>query len=503
MNEHLGRRKKETLCAEARGSAQGGGGGEEGIDSLPSPMVLAKFALPTLAMRLATPLLSLVDSAVVGKFGTAAQLAALSPGTIACDSSAYVLTFLGIATTNLYATALAEGRADEAARVLNNALALAVICGTILSLAIFFLAPAFLTSFTGAGAGEVLVGAKEFAKIRALGTPAAILTMVAQALCFGEKDAITPLKTVLISFVINLVGALGLVCFLPNMIMAVAVATVVAQWAGALFILQRVARQQRALEQEGGQQPGASETSWRRRSGLLRITVPGMSALRDFLTFAGPGFFALLGKVICYSSMSYAAAAAGTLSLAAHQVVMQVFFFFCNIGDSISNTAQAFLPALFSKGKREATLQVIKSIFLVGSVIGLVDGMLAATVPVCFSGMFTSSLEVQQRMLSVAAYLVVSLALHANVVALEGVLFAARESRYLALAYAASTTVFTAAMVVARNFSPTLFTVWSALVLYQVVRLLQFGFKVAAITAIPPSSSSSSSSSTSEGSKNL
>jgi hypothetical protein len=45
MNEHLGRRKKETLCAEARGSAQGGGGGEEGIDSLPSPMVLAKFAL--------------------------------------------------------------------------------------------------------------------------------------------------------------------------------------------------------------------------------------------------------------------------------------------------------------------------------------------------------------------------------------------------------------------------------------------------------------------------
>ena len=41
---------------------------------------------------------------------------------------------------------------------------------------------------------------------------------------------------------------------------------------------------------------------------------------RDFLMFAGPGFFALLGKVICYSSMSYAAAAAGTLALAAHQV---------------------------------------------------------------------------------------------------------------------------------------------------------------------------------------
>jgi hypothetical protein len=44
--------------------------------------------------------------------------------------------------------------------------------------------------------------------------------------------------------------------------------------------------------------------------------------------------------------MSYAAAGAGTISLAAHQVVMQVFFFFCNIGDTLSNTAQvlSFLP---------------------------------------------------------------------------------------------------------------------------------------------------------------
>ena len=136
-------------------------------------------------MRLATPMLSLVDSALVGRFGTAAQLASLTPGTILCDSSAYVLTFLGIATTNLYATALAKANYEEASEVLGNSIALAVICGTILGVGIFLFAPPFLSFFTGTTSGEILIGAKQFAEIRALGAPAAIVTMVSQSLCFG------------------------------------------------------------------------------------------------------------------------------------------------------------------------------------------------------------------------------------------------------------------------------------------------------------------------------
>lgn len=218
----------------------------------------------------------------------------------------------------------------------------------------------------------------------------------------------------------------------------------------------------------------------------LPLSIPDFSALREFLLFAGPGFFALLGKVLCYSSMTYAAAAAGTLSLAAHQVVMQVFFFFCNIGDAMSNTAQAFLPGLMSNGDMQATRKAIKTLVLVGFSIGLVDGAVAAGGVVCMGHIFTTSAPVLEIMRSLVGYLAVSLVLHANVVALEGVLFAARQGSYLALAYAASTAIFSGAMVLARTFSPSLITVWSALVLYQVVRLMQFGLKTDAITKIRP-----------------
>ena len=422
----------------AGGTAQDG---KEGRVEMPTAAAILKFALPTLAMRLCSPLLSLIDSAVVGRFGTAAQLAALAPGTIVCDSSAYVLTFLGIAATNLYATALADGRPDEAFRVLNNALALAVLSGTVLSISIYFLAPYALVAFTGSSASDVLVGARRFAEIRAVGTAGGIITMVTQALCFGDKDAITPLRAVLLSFTINLVGALVLVQLLPCPIVAVAVSTVVSQWTGAFYMLSQVAKQQRKLQQQTGAQLSRAQEG----GAFFTLSIPEFSALREFVMFAGPGFFALLGKVICYSSMTAAAAAAGTLSLAAHQVVIQVFFFFCNIGDTMSNTAQAFLPGLMSKGDLKSTRQVITTLVFVGSLIGLVDATLAAAGVACMGHIFTTSAPVLELMHSLVGYLAISLVLHANVVALEGVLFAARQGQYLALAYAASTAVFSGA----------------------------------------------------------
>ena len=114
----------------------------------------------------------------------------------------------------------------------------------------------------------------------------------------------------------------------------------------------------------------------------------------------------------------------------------------------------------------------------------MLDAGLAMAIPTWLSHIFTGELKVQASMLHVVWHLGASLVLHANVVALEGVLFAAREAAFLARAYAVSTVVFTSAMVAARSLAPSLVTVWWALVLYQVLRLLQFGIKVDAISDV-------------------
>ena len=62
-----------------------------------SIQALVKFFLPTLAIWLIGPSLSLIDTAVVGS-KSSTQLAALGPGCILCDCNGYFFTFLAVAS---------------------------------------------------------------------------------------------------------------------------------------------------------------------------------------------------------------------------------------------------------------------------------------------------------------------------------------------------------------------------------------------------------------------
>ena len=54
-----------------------------------APMTVLRFVAPTLALWIAPPIMSLIDTSVVGRFCGASDLAALSPGCTLIDSSSY------------------------------------------------------------------------------------------------------------------------------------------------------------------------------------------------------------------------------------------------------------------------------------------------------------------------------------------------------------------------------------------------------------------------------
>lgn len=98
----------------------GGMGGDVAPPPPPPPPTnfdFAKFYFPCLALWISGPLLSLVDTSfvglsaragTVGSMSSASQLAALGPATTFIDGSLYLFAFLNVATTNLYASALAS-----------------------------------------------------------------------------------------------------------------------------------------------------------------------------------------------------------------------------------------------------------------------------------------------------------------------------------------------------------------------------------------------------------
>ncbi|KAL0298028.1 UNVERIFIED_CONTAM: protein DETOXIFICATION 47, chloroplastic [Sesamum calycinum] len=73
---------------------------------------IVKFSGPVVGLWLCGPLMSLIDTAVVGQ-SSSVELAALGPGTVFSDCASYLFMFLSIATSNLVATSLARQDKSE------------------------------------------------------------------------------------------------------------------------------------------------------------------------------------------------------------------------------------------------------------------------------------------------------------------------------------------------------------------------------------------------------
>ena len=87
------------------------------------------IAVPMTLAYLTTPLLGLVDTAVVGQFGDAALLGGLAAGAMVFDVVFTTFNFLRSGTTGLVAQAFGRGDAAEEQAVFWRALPIAVVAG--------------------------------------------------------------------------------------------------------------------------------------------------------------------------------------------------------------------------------------------------------------------------------------------------------------------------------------------------------------------------------------
>ena len=76
-------------------------------------LTLLTFSIPTLCIAVTNPLLSLIDTAVVG-LNSEAHLAAMAPATMVSDSICYLLCFIPIAVTNLVALRMSRNQREAA-----------------------------------------------------------------------------------------------------------------------------------------------------------------------------------------------------------------------------------------------------------------------------------------------------------------------------------------------------------------------------------------------------
>ena len=130
---------------------------EKDIPAIPTFPDYRKFALPCFGLLLSGPLLSLVDTAFVGLASTnSMELAALGPATTLFDCLTWLLSFLNVATTNLYSSALAKNSQHEAEGVVRTGSRVGLTIGVgVMAILIVFCQP-ILSGYMGTYYSSVL-----------------------------------------------------------------------------------------------------------------------------------------------------------------------------------------------------------------------------------------------------------------------------------------------------------------------------------------------------------
>ncbi|KAL9333302.1 hypothetical protein Peur_073441 [Populus x canadensis] len=369
------------------------------------------FTGPATGLWLCGPLMSLIDTVVIGQ-GSYIELAALGPATVLCDYMSYVFMFLSIATSNMVATYLARRDKNQVQHQISILLFVGMTCGLLMLLFTRFFGSWALTAFSGPKNAQIIPAANTYVQIRGLAWPAVLVGWVAQSASLGMKDSWGPLKALAVSSVVNGVGDVVLCSFLGYGIAGAAWATMVSQVIAAYMMIE-------ALNKKG--------------YNAFSISVPTPDEILTVIGLAAPVFVTMISKVAFYSLMIYFATSMGTHSVAAHQVMLQIMGMCTVLGEPLSQTAQSFMPELIYGVNRslEKARRLLKSLVTIGATMGLLLGTIGTFAPWLFPNIFTRDQKVIQEMYKVLLPFFMAIAVTPSIHCLEGTLLAGRDLRFL------------------------------------------------------------------------
>jgi len=213
---------------------------------------------------------------------------------------------------------------------------------------------------------------------------------------------------------------------------------------------------------------------------------PPMNAAKQFWPYFLPVTTTSAGRVSAYVAMAHVISSAiGTSAMAAQQIVLSFFFCLTPIADSLSLTAQSFVPAFMERinqlrgdalqnaiALRKLTLNMFKaSLFFILGTLGVVG-----SIPLT-SRFFTSDPVVLSQVRSITPYVAAWFSFHAIAMSAEGILLGRKDLSFLGKSYAIYGVIIPIIYLKIKAASlagikvATLASVWQVFIMYGLSRL--------------------------------
>lgn len=410
---------------------------------------IARLAIPALGALAADPLVSLVDTAWVGRLGADA-LATLGIATTVLITFFFVFNFLAYGATPLIGAALGRDEPEVAARVGGAATAMASIAGVLSLAAALVLAP-LLVRIMGADA-SIAAETVTYLRIRALALPAVLLITVGHGVFRGHQDTRTPFVVTAGFNLINLVLDPLLIFTFGLGINGAAIASVVAQWAGVAWftvLVRRPANRGRLVELRG-------------------LTWSGMKPLMG----ASAALVIRTGSLLAVFAVATAVASRiSNIAIGAHQVASQLWLFLALVVDALAIAGQAMIGPRISSGRSDLARLVANRLLQLGLVVGIGLAVFMAALSSVLPGVFTDDTAVLDAVESVFWFVVAMQPINALVFVWDGIGVGASAFRFLAGSMLVAAVATIAMLLAVLPTGGGLVMVWWALTFLMMLRL--------------------------------
>jgi len=334
---------------------------------------ILRLAIPNILSNISIPLLSTVDTALMGGL-SAAHLGAVGVGGMIFNFIYWNFGFLRMGTTGMTAQAFGAKNKQEQIHTFLRAGLIAILISAALLILMRPIEYLSLMAFNMEGGQAELVS--EYFSIRIWAAPASLLIYVISGWYFGMQNAYYPLYITLTVNVANMLISIYLVQTLDWGIQGVALGTVIAQYLGLLIAVVLFVWKYSSLKSFITEQ-------WKMRSAFTRfLKVNGDIFLRTVcLTFAF-GFF--------YSK----SAEAGEIILAVN-VVLQQFLNWMSYGvDGFAYAAESMVGKYYGAKDEAKTFKSIKLAFQWGFVLAFAFSLIFLLAYLDLIHIFTDQQEV-------------------------------------------------------------------------------------------------------------
>ena len=336
---------------------------------------ILKLAIPNIISNLSVPLLSSVDTALMGRQEGVEYIGAVALGSLIFNFVYWSFAFLRMGTTGLAAQALGKKDKSQMMNILGRALALALFSGLVILL---IQIPLARMSFHLLGAStQVEVLAQEYFYMRVWAAPATLCLYVMMGWFFGMQNSIYPLILTVIINTTNIIFNIYFVNVLEMKADGVALGTVIAQYTGLVCAIILFFYKYRHLI-----------------SHLQAKAILEIESLKRFMSLNSDIFIRTFCLVFAFAFFDNQSAILGDLTLAVNGVLLQFTFWMSYGIDGFGYASESLVGKYYGAKQPNKLRQAIRLSFLWGMGFAIIYSLLYAIFGESLLYIFTNQMNI-------------------------------------------------------------------------------------------------------------